>query len=258
MTTEGFNPSGYTALIDSDWLVYRCGFASEEDSVEQAKARVSELLTDIVYFRLGCDDYEAYLTGKSNFRNWVAATQPYKGNRKELQRPKHYEALREHLVRLGAVVTEGCEADDVVAIKMTEKPSSYILVGVDKDLLQIPGWHYNPVKDTIQYIEQDEADKHFWLQMLTGDRVDHIPGLYGIGPKKAEKILKDCVDYASMEAAVWQAYQDKGHGIDYFTEQGRLLWLQRQSGEMWTPAGSTQTKPLKDVSDDNSVQSKQD
>jgi hypothetical protein len=260
MTTEGFNPSGYTALIDSDWLVYRCGFASEEDSVEQAKARVSELLTDIVYFRLGCDDYEAYLTGKSNFRNWVAATQPYKGNRKELQRPKHYEALREHLVRLGAVVTEGCEADDVVAIKMTEKPSSYILVGVDKDLLQIPGWHYNPVKDTIQYIEQDEADKHFWLQMLTGDRVDHIPGLYGIGPKKAEKILKDCVDYASMEAAVWEAYQDKGHGIDYFTEQGRLLHLQRYEGQLWSPKlnggtltaeESTQTKPPKDVSDDS-------
>jgi transcriptional regulator with XRE-family HTH domain len=71
--------------------------------------------------------------------------------------------------------------------------------------------------------------------MLTGDRVDNIPGLAGIGPKKAEKILQGCTDYESMQTAVWKAYQDKGHDYDYFVEQGRLLWLLTSPDDIWQP-----------------------
>jgi hypothetical protein len=256
------------ALIDGDFMCYRVAFACEDDPDSRlAKNRLTEWLTDCVYIDLQCDDYIAYLTGSSNYRYEIAKTVGYKSNRKDMKKPKYLNDLREHFQRLGAKVTEGIEADDAVAIKMTQEPDKYILLGVDKDLLQIPGNHYNPVTCEHRYITQVEADYNFWKQMLTGDRTDAIPGLYGIGPKKAEKILKDCVDYASMEAAVWKAYQDKGHGIDYFTEQGRLLHLQRYEGQLWSPKlngetltvdGSTQTKPLKDVSDDNSVQSRQE
>lgn len=245
------------ALIDADFLAYSIAFTTEEEDVGIAKSRLTEWLTNIVYIDLKCDDYLAYTTGPGNYRYEIATTQGYKANRKDMQKPKHLEALKDHLKRLGAVEVQGIEADDAVAIE-SSKGIPYWITHVDKDLNQLVGWHYNPAKCLEYYVTQTEADYSFWTQMLVGDRVDNIPGLYGIGPKKAEKILKDCVDYASMEAAVWKAYQDKGHGIDYFTEQGRLLWLQRRSGEMWTPAESTQTKPLKDVSDDNSVQSRQE
>jgi hypothetical protein len=228
------NQSGKIALIDSDWMVYRVGFASEDDDEKYALSRLTELLTDTVYFKLGCDDYEAYLTGKTNFRYGIAKTQPYKGNRKDMKKPKHYEALRQHLMRLGAKMSENCEADDMVAMKMSQF-SDYILVGVDKDLLQIPGKHYNPVSDLLFDIDEHTASYNFWTQMLTGDRTDHIPGLAGIGPKKAEKILKDIVNESDMCKMVWHTYQQKGHDYEYFLEQGRLLWLQRYEGEMWEP-----------------------
>ena len=56
------------ALIDADILCYRVGFASEDVEEAICLARVTELLHEIVYFELKCDDYKAYITGKGNFR----------------------------------------------------------------------------------------------------------------------------------------------------------------------------------------------
>lgn len=226
--------AGLTALVDSDWMVYRVGFASEDDSEQHATARLTELFTDTVYFKAGCDDYEAYLTGKTNFRYEIAKTVPYKGNRKDMKKPKHYEALRDHLMRLGATVSENCEADDVVAMKMALY-SDYVLVGVDKDLLQIPGKHYNPVTGLHLVIDEFQGAYNFWRQMLMGDKVDNIPGLHGIGLKKSAKLLEEATDANEMCIKVWETYKEKGHGYDYFLEQGRLLWLQRYVEELWLP-----------------------
>ena len=225
-------------LIDADYLIYGVGFASEEDSEKFAKSRLVETLEDMVYLHLKADSYEAFLTGKNNYRYEIAKTVPYKGNRKDAKKPKHYDALRECMVtRLGAVVVDGQEADDEVAIRMTKEPDQYLLVGVDKDLRQIPGWHHNPVKAKTEYIDEFSAYKNFCLQLLTGDRVDNIPGLEGIGPVKAAKALKDAKTKEDLLRAVWKAYQEKEHGIEYLTEQGQLLWLRRYEGELWQPSG---------------------
>jgi hypothetical protein len=221
------------ALVDSDFLVYRIGFASNDTSVGLAKSRLTEYLNQIVYIDLKADDYEAYITGKTNFRFGVAKTKPYKGNRANMEKPKHYEALREHLLTLGAVMSENCEADDLVAIAASK--FEYVVVGQDKDLLQLKGWHYNPIKSEFQQIDQTEADRHFWTQMLTGDRSDNIPCLKGVGIVRATKTLSECKDYSEMAKAVWELYKDKGHDMDYLTEMGRLLWLQRYEGELWEP-----------------------
>jgi hypothetical protein len=225
-------------LIDADYLIYGVGFASEEDSEKFAKSRLVETLEDLVYLHLKADSYEAFLTGKDNYRYEIAKTVPYKGNRKDAKKPKHYDALRECMVtRLGAVVVEGQEADDEVAIRMTKEPDKYLLVGVDKDLRQIPGWHHNPVKAQTEYIDELAGYKSFALQLLTGDRVDNIPGLQGIGPKKAEKALKEATTQQELLQAAYEKYQELGHSLDYFTEQGQLLWLRRTEGELWQPSG---------------------
>ena len=224
-------------LIDADYLIYGVGFASEEDSEKFAKSRLVETLEDMVYLHLKADSYEAFLTGKNNYRYEIAKTVPYKGNRKDAKKPKHYDALRECMItRLGAVVVDGQEADDEVAIRMTKEPDQYLLVGVDKDLRQIPGWHHNPMKAKTEYIDEDQAYKNFCLQLLTGDRVDNIPGLEGIGPVKAEKALKNAKTQEELLQAVWKVYKEKEHGIEYLTEQGQLLWLRRYEGELWQPS----------------------
>ena len=226
-------------LIDADYLIYAIGFASEEDSEKFAKSRLVETLEGLVYLHLKADSYEAFLTGKNNYRYEIAKTVPYKGNRKDMQKPKHYEALRECMVtRLGAVIVDGQEADDEVAIRMTKEPNQYMLVGVDKDLRQIPGWHHNPKKAETEYIDDFTGFKSFCTQLLTGDRVDNIPGLEGIGPVKASKALGKAKTKEELLQAVWKQYQEKEHEIEYLTEQGQLLWLRRYEGELWRPPSS--------------------
>jgi hypothetical protein len=221
------------ALIDADFFVYRIGFASEGEDEKYAKARVTEWLTDMVYMDLKCEDYKMYITGKTNFRDSIAVTQPYKGNRVGMKKPQHYECLREHLQRLGAVVTEGQEADDAVGIENTR--GSYIMVHVDKDLDQLPGTHYNPVKCLEYTIGHFEGLKKFYTQVLTGDPTDFIPGLFRVGPKKAAKVLEGKTTEEELYDAVFKMYQDKGHTKEYLVEQARLLWLRREEGQLWEP-----------------------
>ncbi len=229
------------ALVDADFLVYRIGFSTEDEPVGIAKARLTEWLEDFIYVNLKADEYKAWITGKSNYRYDIAKTVPYKGNRKDVQRPKHYEALREHLVkRHDAIVTVGEEADDAVAIESTKMLDNCWIVHVDKDLDQLQGWHYNPVKDERYYVDEFNAYKAFVLQLLTGDRIDNIPCLAGIGPKKAEKVLKDQTTKEKLLKAAWAKYQELGHTMEYFSEQGQLLWLRRYEGEIWQPTNKLQ------------------
>jgi hypothetical protein len=221
------------ALVDADMLVYRVGFSCEDDPEQDAKNRLVEWFTDVVYLELGCNDYKAYITGSNNFRKEVAVTVPYKGNRKDTPRPKHYDALREHLVkRLGAVITDGEEADDAVGIESGQ--GFYWLVHQDKDLDQLPGWHYNPVKDERYFVTEFEGLRNFYTQMLTGDKTDNIQGIYGIGPVKAEKALKSCTNEQELLEAVWKMYQKHDLPLERLEENGKLLWLRRTPGQMWS------------------------
>lgn len=228
MTTSSELPK--VALIDADVIVYRVAFASEEEEEEICLARAKDLIFEIVYTELNCDDYKAYITGRGNFREVVATTAPYKGNRKDFQRPKHYDALRAYLQRLGAELVEGQEADDAIAIKAQEGP--YWIVSIDKDFDQVPGWHYNFVKKEKYYVTEEEGLRNFYTQILTGDRVDNIIGIKGVGPVKAEKILKDCTTEREYYDACVKAYDGD---IARVTENGVLLWLRRYPNQLWQP-----------------------
>lgn len=242
MMTTSCNKEPKIALVDADFLVYRIGFSTEDEPVGIAKARLTEWLEDFIYVNLKADHYLAWITGKSNYRYDIAKTVPYKGNRKDVQRPKHYEALREHLVkRHDAIITVGEEADDAVAMGSTILLDECWIVHVDKDLDQLQGWHYNPVKDERYYVNAFEAYKSFCVQLLTGDRTDNIPGLQGIGPKKADKALKDAKTQEELLEAAWSKYQELGHTTEYFTEQAQLLWLRRYEGQIWQPPNKLQS-----------------
>ena len=230
--------SSKIAFIDADFLVYSVGFTTEEDSEHIAKARLTEWLENFVYVRLQCDDYVAWITGKGNFRYDLAKTVPYKGNRKDAKKPKHYEALRNHLVkRHEAIETTGYEADDAVGMALTENPEA-IICHVDKDLDQLPGKHFNPNKDLEYEVTEFEGLRNFYTQLLTGDRVDNIQGLMGIGPKKAEKALQECTTENELMDAVWKMYQDKNESWERLLENGRLLFLWRFDQQKWSPPSS--------------------
>ena len=133
----------------------------------------------------------------------------------------------------GFELIEGQEADDAIGIAVYDLPEDRSCVmSVDKDLNMLRGWHYNFNKKDLYYVTEQEAIRNFYLQILTGDRVDNIPGLVGIGPVKANKILEDCVTEDELFNAVSKKYK---HDTDKITERARLLWIRRQENELWEP-----------------------
>ena len=140
------------ALIDGDILVYRIGFASENETESIAIARCSEFIEDLILFN-GFGEYQGYLTGKKNFRNEIAVTAPYKGNRKSAK-PKHYQLLRDYMESAWSfTMIEDQEADDAIGIAAYEmEVGEYCICSIDKDLDMLRGDHYNFVKDDRYFI----------------------------------------------------------------------------------------------------------
>ena len=220
------------ALIDSDILCYRVGFATNEEPPEQALSTMALFLEDLVLFDLiDVEHHELFLTGKDNFRKEIAVTAPYKGNRADKEKPIHLQLLRDYLVSAwGAKVSEGQEADDDIAIRATQLGDEAIIVSLDKDFNQVPGWHYNFVKKEKWKVNADDGLRFFYSQILTGDSADNIQGIYRVGPVKAAKMLESAKTEKDMYAVCVAAM-----GAERVLENGRLLWLRREEGQLWEP-----------------------
>jgi hypothetical protein len=220
------------ALLDADILCYRVGFATEDEHENTAIETMAVFLEDLLMFDLvDTDDYELFLTGKTNFRNEVAVTVPYKGNRKDVKKPKHLPLLREYLqTAWGASVSDGQEADDDIAIRATELGEESIIVSIDKDFMQVPGWHYNFVKKVKKHVTPEEGLHFFYKQILMGDSADNIKGIFRVGEKKATKMLADL----KTEQQFYQCCVE-GLGEERVLENARLLWLRRYPNQMWEP-----------------------
>jgi len=219
-----------TAFIDADSLCYAVGFSSNDTEENIAISRLEQTMTELC-MDLDCEDYKGFLTGKGNFRDSIAVTVPYKGQRVS-EKPVHLQALRDHLVNSwGFEVVNGIEADDAVGIAAYAIPEDEsIMVHIDKDLNQFRGWHYNYRKKEKYYVSEFEGLTSFYTQILTGDRIDNIVGLKGIGPVKAKRILEECTNENELYQAVLKAYEGDQQRV---LENGRLLWLQREANQVW-------------------------
>ena len=184
-----------------------------------------------------------YLSGKHCFREDVATIRPYKGNRDPDNKPVHYKQMREYAVdHLGAIRCDGIEADDAVAFLAVEDRDNTVIVTNDKDLDQIPGWHYNWTKhEEPVFIEPKVASIFFYEQILTGDSTDNIEGIPGIGAVKAKKILEGVDNPRDAELRVYDEYCKefgKEEGIRRLLENARLVRILRKPAEkenLWEP-----------------------
>jgi DNA polymerase-1 len=132
-------------------------------------------------------------------------------------RPEMPEALagqipyiKELVKALGLVSFEeqGVEADDLIASavnRLSDSGCRIIIVSGDKDLLQLVGDRvtmWDPMSDKVmdraavrgKYHVEPEALLHCFA--LTGDSSDNVPGVPGIGPKTAGKLVQQ---YGSLE-----------------------------------------------------------
>ena len=219
-------------LIDGDIIAYRIGHACEDEPhVVYAYNSVDVFMENLLDPYKDLCDYELYLTGKGNFRNDYAVTAPYKGNRTRAK-PRYLQEIREHLIKQwGAMVTEGEEADDAIAIAASQPFSTIpVMASIDKDFDQVPGLHYNFVTGEEYFIDEETGIKKLYAQMITGDAIDNIIGVDGIGATGA----RDLVHGACNEYDMWDIVRDQ-LGDDRALENARLVFLRREAGQIWVP-----------------------
>ncbi len=237
-----------TALIDADVVMYQASYAFQRKDQDigpwESVSTYIDNLMEAVLDRSESQSHRLFITGKGNFRNDIAVRQEYKGNRKDKEKPFHLENVRLYLInRYEAEVIQGMEADDALAIEQTAaEEGNTVICSIDKDLLQVPGLHYNWRKDELSEVDEYGGMYNLYTQCLTGDRVDNIPGIMGIGPKKAEDILEGSEDIIDMHNRVSEVYKDV-FGKEWqepFEETMKLLWLVREVDVdkrpiMWEP-----------------------
>jgi 5'-3' exonuclease len=209
-------------LIDGDLITYRCAASAENDPVEAAIERCRDLMHRI------CEDtqattYELYINGSENFR--YAIDPMYKAHRKDVAKPKHLEACREYLITdHKAHMSAGVETDDEIGMLATglwEVGAPFVVASLDKDLLQLPGTHYNFVKNVFTQVSPLQGTQTFYRQMLIGDRADNITGVQGIGEVKAGKAINCLDDEADMYDTVRAMYDTQ----ERFERNAQLLWI---------------------------------
>ena len=221
-------------LIDADIVAYRAAWSTQDDTQEDAEEKVDEcmeyILNDTTFDGL---PYEVFITGKGNFRYDIAVSYPYKGNRKDTAKPTWLDHCRNYLEEFWeAARSTDEEADDLIAIRATELGEHAIIASVDKDFLQVPCMHYNTRRQDFTKVNEFEGLYFFYKQILMGDKADNIVGLHRVGPATADKILKGVEDEYEMYDRVLKAYDGNEERV---LENGRLLWLRREVGELWQP-----------------------
>ncbi len=231
-------------LVDADIIAYKVGHVtgdvSEKYALSSLQSAVSRWLTSAVtvpYFLDNVLSYNLYITGKGNFRKEVFPE--YKANRIGKEKPKHLSAIMSSLVTdWSAIVAEGEEADDLIGIESTRLLDKCLIVTIDKDFDQLQGYHFNPDKDIFYYVSAWEGTVFFYKQILTGDRVDNIIGLYGVGEKKSSKMLEACETELELYNNCVAIYKEREDLTDEEAESrilvvARLLWLRRYDNQMW-------------------------
>jgi 5'-3' exonuclease len=233
----------YQAGFGSDAAARKAGY--EHEPIEYALNAVKQTINSILE-AAGAEEYVVFLSSPFNYRDEIFPE--YKANRDSAHRPYWYSEIREYLLdKHGAqYADEGDEADDAMGIFQMEalmRDEETIICTIDKDLQLIPGLHYNFSKNNRQrgVFEMDDPQclRMFYLQMLTGDSTDNIPGMYrklGIKASKAHKApILEMTRERDMLNYVRDIYQD-----DAFVRLiGNLLWIKRERGESgwWTSRG---------------------
>jgi 5'-3' exonuclease len=181
-----------------------------------------------------------FMTGDSNFRYQIYPE--YKAQRLKVAKPRHLKHLQEYITSTyDATWSNNCEADDLMGIAQCASDEDTTIVSIDKDLLMIPGKHYQWeirgnsggkawVKEaknvTISHLE---GMKWFYTQCLTGDSADNIKGASGVGKVGAARILDAC----ETEQEMFEAVRDSFSLDEEFLMNAQVLWIMRKENDIY-------------------------
>lgn len=215
---------------------------TETEPLAHALRLVSNLV-DKIQRATSADEIKIFFSDSYNYRDKIATIKPYKGNRTR-NKPLHFDKIVKYIhdkydTHFDYLYAGGIEADDKLGIYqslLSPIEGESVICTIDKDLDMIPGWHYNWRKDKLYETTPEESLKLFYLQLLTGDPVDNIQGIPGVGKKKAEDLLRGITDEETMYWLVLCAYASVFEKpMPILIENARLLWILQSPLEYWEP-----------------------
>ncbi|HVR72997.1 MAG TPA: DNA polymerase I [Planctomycetota bacterium] len=199
-------------LVDGHAQIFRAYYAPfnilTAPSGEPVKATYIFTQMLLAILRDKKPDYLAVALDVSDSTTLRTSIDPeYKANREATPEdlPPQIRRIVEIVEVLGVPIfrVEGYEADDVIAtIAGKLAPSEGLelrIVSRDKDLYQLLGAGvtlWDPVKDELIDAEALERnlgfrpDEAVEIQTLTGDSIDNVPGIPGVGPKTAAALIR--------------------------------------------------------------------
>lgn len=224
-----------TILIDADITLYQVATTNEEPTrfhnglwvlwADESKTKkdFDEAIENIVT-QTNADDYLLCLTSPTNFRKDILPS--YKGNRKETRKPMMLPFLREHVMKNHKYdMREGLEGDDLLGIYGTDPNAKdeRVIFSADKDMKTLPAKHWDADWALVREITEEDANRWWLYQSLTGDTTDGYKGCPKVGPVAANKILdKDC----SWEAVV-AAFEKAGLSTFEALQQAQVARILR-------------------------------
>jgi 5'-3' exonuclease len=212
MSTKGSDRSKFNNLliIDGLNLAFRYKYANKKVFAEEYLSTVNSLAKSYE-----CKDVIVLGDGGSSYRE--AIYPEYKGNRKELrekQTEKEEQEFKEFLNEFNRAFDlianehytfryKGVEADDIAAyivVNYNKRFDHTWLISSDRDwnLLIKPNvsqfsyvtrkeFTYDNWNDNYNYKLED----HISIKVLQGDKGDNVPGVEGVGIKRAESLVKE-------------------------------------------------------------------
>lgn len=233
------------ALLDGDIVLHRCAGSCEPTKIkpfveekEVALFRMQDLISNILK-ATEANEFKIFIGDGKTFRH--AIYPEYKANRTR-PRPTHYEFLKDILLKdYPTTLVKEIETDDRLGIEQTTYSLESVICSIDKDLLQIPGHHYNFVKQLRTFVSPSDGYRTFYRQLITGDATDNIPAFDGklrnSIPQFIQKIL-DPIDEMSdewdMYAYVRGLYCQQGEEeTDKMLRNAHLLYIHKKENDEW-------------------------
>ena len=229
-----------TLLIDADIVAFKYASTNQQShdwgdgvatitttDLEEVKQQVKLCLEGYLEVTKATD-LIICLTDSENWRYGVLPS--YKGNRKGLVRPLLLNPIKDFLAEeYPSYKKATLEADDAMGILSTHPKligGKKIIVSEDKDMKTIPGWLWNPAKDSKPWLVTPEvADYWHLLQTLTGDTTDGYKGCPGVGKETADELLKNPYLLTPYEHELKSGKRKGEVEIRYRKEPTDDLWL---------------------------------